>query len=516
MPPTTRPKGRSAAQRAAEAELARRARLPAAVEAMLAGLFPTQRAMVSSEARRIVTCTGRRGGKTHALTTRAVRAAQRHPKTTIPVFERTQTCAASRVFWRALQDLNERFSLQVHFHHSLYIATLTNGAEIIIVGADTADAADKARGGHYPEAIIDEAGTFRAHILEYLLQDVLSAALFDHGGTLVMSGTPGQVLSGPFYEACHPEAGKPVEYERHHWTALDNLHIPYDRPEPAEPYSDTERAALRLAELERELGVPWAERHLALAWKRREWLGEWVVDNTRCAYRIGAHNVVRRSDAPEALWSRPERYVWGLGLDLGYNDPTAFVVEAVSRESGERWVVESYEQTQLTPSAVAAHVERLRTRFRFAYIVADTGGYGKGPAAEMASTRWNIPIIAAAKRGKEAHRTFCNGDLASGRTRVVAEANRDLIADLQTLRLNEEGKEDERDANHLPDAFLYIDGHLARAERGLGDADSRRGDPASAAAMARLERDMERMAREQLSAGADDPNDEGVGGLPYG
>lgn len=513
-PKTPRPQGSglTPAQRAALAERQRRARLPAAIDAMLDGLFPAQRAFVLSEARRLVTRTGRRGGKTHALTARAVRAAHRYPRTTIPVFERTLTCASSRIMWRALQDLNDRHQLGVRFHHSLYIASLTNGSEIIIVGADTAEAADKARGGAYPEAIIDEAGTFRPHILEYLLRDVLKAALFDHGGTLVMSGTPVAHMSGPFYEACHPkhDASAGDLYEVHHWTVLDNPNLPFDRPPPAQPFSPDERYALRLAELLAELGVAsWDLRTTAEPWRRREWLGEWVAGDGRMAYRVGAHNIVGLKDTPEDIRAHPERYVWGLGLDLGFNDPTAFVVVARSKADGRLWVVESYEQSGLIPSAVAAHVERLRQRYNFAYIVADTGGYGKGPAAEMASARWGIPIISANKRGKEAHRTFLNGDLASGRVLILEWPNKDLICDLAALRLDEHGDEDERDANHLPDALLYIATHMATVERGMGDpAGADKGTPAW---YAQLEKDMERVAAEELGGTLD----EGVAALPW-
>ena len=467
---------------------------------MLDGLFPQQRALVMSEAPKLVTCTGRRGGKTHALVARAMRAAARYPRRTIPVFERTLTCQSSRVFFKALQDANERYSLGVKFHHSLFQATLSNGSEILIVGADTVEAADKARGEAYPEAIVDEAGTFRPHILEYLLNDVLAAALFDHGGTLVLSGTPAPRHGGPFYEAC--EGNLRHLYERHHWTALENPMLPYDRPGmPA--YTQAERDALRAS---------WFAAELAAApkgWGQREWLGLWVVDNDRMAYHVGGHNHVGVILPPD-LGTHPERYVWGLGLDLGFNDPCAFVVVARDRATGTIYVVESYEQAGLIPSAVAAHVERLRARYRFSYIVADTGGYGKGPVAEMMSGRYGIPIIAANKRGKEAHRTFVNGDLASGKVLISESTNRDLLHDLQGLRLNEDGEEDERDANHLPDAFLYILTHLAGVDRGLGDADA--ATPYSDAWLAKLERECERMAGERATQVALEP---GLEALPW-
>ncbi len=473
---------------------------------MLAGLFPAQRAFVESAARYIANHTGRRGGKTHALDARAVRAAARHPKRTIPVIERTQTCAAARVFWKSLEDINDRYRLGMRFHRSLYIATLTNGSEIVVMGADTVESADKIRGGAYPEVIVDETGTFRFHILEYLINEVLRPALFDHQGTLVLSGTPSPRAAGPCYDACKVAA---AGFEVHHWTALDNVHIPHDRPAPLPPYSDEERAALRLQKFEEEVAALGGREN---PFVQREYYGLWVDDSSRLAYRLGIANY-RGVQAPEDLFTNRTDYVWGLGIDLGHNDPSAFVVVARHRKTGILYVVESYEQAGLIPSAVAAHVERLRAQYRPSYIVADTGGYGKGPVAEMMSSRYNIPIIAANKRGKEAHRTFVNGDLLSNRVRIVESTNRDLIEDLLQLRVDPEtGDEDERDANHLPDAFLYILTHLAGVDFGLGKPDAPL--PGSPAYLAKLEAACEALAAKRAASAASE-TDEGLAFLPY-
>ena len=316
---------RQAERRAIAAELERRRRLPAAVDALVEGLFPVQRSLVLSTATRIVARAGRRGGKTHALAARAFRAALRYPKRTIPVVERTLTSASARVLWEALQAVDRRFGLHAKFHHSLFLATLGNGATIQIVGADTVEAADKLRGGNYPEALVDEAGSFRDYVLQYLLNEVLGPALLDHGGTLVLSGTPGARPIGTYYEACMGEG----PWERWHWTFRDNIAIPFDRPSPAEPYTAPERAAAREAWFAELLAANgWTE---ATPFVRREFFGEWVTDTDRMAYRLAPFNY-RGVELPPSFHKSPDRWTFGLGIDLGYNDPSAFVV--VGRERG--------------------------------------------------------------------------------------------------------------------------------------------------------------------------------------
>jgi hypothetical protein len=406
-----------------------------------------------------------------------VRAAANNPGRTIPVFERTQTCASARVFWKALQELDDTYNLECRFHNSLFLATLPNRSEIIVLGADTADAADKARGDAYPEAIVDEAGTFRPHILEYLLNDVLAAALFDYGGACVLSGTPSVRPVGPFADACASSGVNPKvssAWTEFHWTLFDNPHLPKDAA--ARGLDAAARAALRDQRFREEMASKGLSRESPFV--QRVYRGRWVLDRTLLAYHgISEANYVGVV-GPDDLHTHPERYVWGLGIDLGYNDPTAFVVIARARNRSSDptyWVVESYEQSGLIPSAVAAHVARLQLRYPIrGNIVADTGGYGKGPAAEMASARWGIAVRGVRKSAgyKEAARNFMNGDLQAGRIRYVEAGNRDLIHDTRSLRIDPEtNDEDPRDPNHLPDACLYILQDMATSDRGLGERD---------------------------------------------
>lgn len=445
-----------AQQRAAARELARRERLPRAVAALEATLFEPQRAFVFDPAKRIVNWSGRRSGKTRGLLVRGLRAVAAHPGCWVPIIERTTTCQSAQMVWKELLELNERYGLQAKVHNTLLQATFPNRARLQLVGAETVEAADKLRGEHPPEALLDEAGTFRPHVLEYLLREVLEPSLLDHDGTLVMAGTPSARRAGPFAAAC---TTSDAAWSRHHWTFMDNDALPLDMAgEPAESRRAA-RASWFDALLER---YGWT---IDTPWVQREYLGHWVEDTEGLIYRLAAfnhHGVV----TPPADGMR-----YGLGIDFGYDpDPSAFVVIGWMPGRPDVWALESHERKRLIPSALAAEVERLRARFRFDFIVADCGGAGKFPAEEMVQ-RYGIPVQAARKRGKEAHVAFLNGDLASGNLHLVEATNEALIADLYALRRAEgtAWAEDARDDNHLPDALLYAHHFHRSAQRGFGE-----------------------------------------------
>lgn len=438
------------------AEKQRREAFPRAVESFLAGLFPSQRGFVDHPAKRKVNHSGRRSGKTFALKGRALKAVRDFPGATIPVFERTLTCQAAQTFWSGLIDVDKQFGLGIDFHHTYKTATFRNGSVLCLMGADTLEACDKARGGKYPVAFVDEAGTFRSKVLEYLVTECLEPASIDFDGEIIISGTPNAAMAGWFYEqVTHAhERG----WEVFHSTLVDNPTIG-----PSE-MNETARRLWRLdwlAQLRKRHG--WTE---ATPRYVREYEGLWSVSGDDFIYPFDhSRNVVASLPAAPA-----EAWTHALSIDIGFNDPTAFVVWGRVDGDPTSYVLESYEQTQLIPSVVAAHVERLREKYSFRSIVCDTGGMGKVVAEEM-KQRFGIPIKAAAKRDKLAYIEFTAGELRTGRVKVLRHANQALIDDLCTLAWN-----DERDdcspgsRDHLPDAFLYGEREITSwSDLGLGD-----------------------------------------------
>lgn len=359
-----------------------------------------------------------------------VEAAREHPGCLIPYI--TQARQTSKdILWPALIDINRQFDLGLSFKENTGDITSPNGSKIILRGAGTRREMEKLRGIKFPLAVVDEAQAFTKHALEYLLEDVISPAQVDYGNIaqIYLIGTPNAARAGHFFDLIREE-----KHPHHHWTLLDNPHL----PNPAEWLKNKRER------------MGWDSQHPTYL---REYCGEWVRDSEGLVYRVQDFNLV--SNVPHA-----DDYIWVLGLDLGFNDPTAFVVLCYSMQLGKTFVYRSFEKTGLTPSAVAAHCEKLNREFDFARIVADTGGFGKGYAEEMRQ-KHGLPVIPAQKQDKAAFIEMLNGDLSSGTLQIQSHSNRDLVEQVRLLQWNTDKMDqgimvsDNRFSDHLSDALLY-------------------------------------------------------------
>ncbi len=269
---------------------------------------------------------------------------------------------------------------------------------------------------------MDEAQAFKAYLAE-LVSDVLEPAVLDYDGSIVLAGTPNQICRGFFYDASQEDSPWSV----HHWTLLDNPHIP--------------KAQEWLKERCRRYG--WSESNPTYL---REYKGQWIRDSSSLIYpKIP---VVQELPADDE-WE----YV--LGLDLGYIDSTAFVICAYSTASGRLVVVESFKKTKLLPSDVAQIVSDLESQFRFETIVADAGGLGKAYVAEM-TERWSLKIKSAEKREKRAYIELLAGDMATGVASIIDDYNGALLDELHALQWDDHRlAPHERCEDHLADAYLY-------------------------------------------------------------
>ncbi len=214
------------------------------------------------------------------------------------------------------------------------------------------------------------------------------------------------------------------------------------------PYLDSPRQL----EDEYQARKGWDDKHPTFL---REYCGLWVQDQDSQVYRLNEHNLVDRFDIEEA-----EDWVYVLGMDLGYNDPSSFVVLAYSAENGIICVVESWQETELTPSELAVIVEGLDKRYKFESVIADAGGFGKGYVEELRKT-YGLPARPAQKREKYSNIQLTNDSLANRTIRIVRHANQELIDQMRVLQWDEKAaerrdpKEDRRTPNHLCDGFLY-------------------------------------------------------------
>jgi hypothetical protein len=295
---------------------------------------------------------------------------------------------------------------------------------------------------------------------------------------MVLIGTPGNILSGPFYEATYPgyndaDTGKPVSrtydsperfwaenpkelyrWSRHTWTVNDNVSAPHLMVEA-------------LIEKQRE---GWPDDHPT--WLR-EYLGQWVAAETSFVY---AYPTILQRDPDRVQWD-PDykdgdrnglpagnwRYI--LGMDLGFEDDFAVVVAAYNTTDQTLYHLWDHKMQHQDVYQVADHIHAAVARFgNFDAMVADASGLGK-MVVETLNRRHGFYVQAADKREKYDFIELINADYHSGRIKIIPQT--ELEFELLNLQwdlsngakefLARTGKLKEHPGlpNHLCDAFLY-------------------------------------------------------------
>lgn len=223
-------------------------------ERLLEATFEHQRRAVLDGSRRIGIRTPRRAGKTVAIFLKALACALTVPHARIVYLALTLEQAADN-FIPVVEEFNRKYRLGLTVRGSKQVGyeVRVNDSIILVRSGETLRRLEKFRGQKYHMFIIDEGKSFVASILREAIDDIIWPSLDDYKGQLVLAGTPGHILAGPFYEATSGDASG---YSVHTWTRLDNTHVPH-----------LHQVALETKELNR-----WSDDNPT--W-RREYLGEW-------------------------------------------------------------------------------------------------------------------------------------------------------------------------------------------------------------------------------------------------
>ena len=387
-------------------------------------LFAQQAAFIKDPRKLKAALCSRRAGKSHMAGCYVIAEALKHPRSTVPYVALTRG-HAKRIMWKTLLELTRPYNPQVNLTE-LRI-TLSNGSDIVLAGANDEATAEVFRGQKFPLVVLDECASFRSHFRE-MVEEVIEPALIDMNGTLAMIGTPSAACRGLFFDATTQPTSP---YSLHKWTILENPFIPH--------------AQTWLNERMAERG--WTEDTPAY---RREWLGEWVASTDSQVYAFSREKNIAKNI--------PQKLDYVLGIDLGYDDETAFVIIGYRSDLPHMYMVESYAKSEMTITDIVRMIDDLTSRYGiFTRIVADTGGLGKQIAAEIRK-RYSVPVFPAEKTQKAEFIQLLNDDLRSGKI-LVSPIEINFIEEITALQWDEEKEgrfiEDPRFANHRCDAFLY-------------------------------------------------------------
>lgn len=364
-----------------------------------------------SQFKALLTC--RRWGKTSYGLFETLLHARRFPKSTIFYIVPDSKGHARRLFWRPLLHMDKQLKLNLTFHETDKRVTTPEGTDILLFGAHDKDASVQLRGDQsgLSLAILDECKDFGAHFEDVVTEAVIPA-LRDWGGTLVLQGTPGSILSGLFYEVTRRDS---VLEREGNWEVVRGRI--WDNTFLAKDDQDEEMVWRKYY---RRVGVAMDSPKFL-----REVKGEWITDDTERAY---AYDPARNHYAfdGKGIFGLPlsvngDHHEWQfcIGIDLGESDDNAFVVYAFSLSCREIFVIDCYARKAMSIAELAGKYQELERKYGgFTFAVADTGGYGRGIVTEL-QNRYNLPLEAAEKgRDKLGTVALMNSDFISGRIKA--------------------------------------------------------------------------------------------------
>lgn len=349
------------------------------------GDFPEQDAFIHDTSRYIDVQCSRRAGKTNGLAIRFFKTMERHPKSQCLYLSLTQD-SAKAIMWPILHEINDRYNIGCIFTESKMEMKHPNGAKLKLIGADLKNFIKRLKGRKYPGVGIDEAQDMGVH-LQSLIDDVLTPSIADYtDGWLAMTGTPGPVPQGYFFEVTQ---NKKYGYSHHEWTILNNPFM----PDPEAFIGDLIK--------KRE----WSDTNPTLL---REWRNKWVLDVESLWVRY-TEKINHYQELP-----KDHKFNYILGVDIGFNDADAIAVVAWSETTPVTYLVEELITKKQGISALVSQIETLQKKYDAYKIVMDEGALGKKVAEDMRQ-RFGCPLEPADKAHKQSNVEFLNDALRLGK-----------------------------------------------------------------------------------------------------
>jgi hypothetical protein len=237
-----------------------------------------------------------------------------------------------------------------------------------------------------------------------------------------MTGTPGHVLAGHFYEVTRPSSlisdqfgtnGPPLRWSFHHWSVQDNTAMPH-LWEEALAYKES---------------MGWTDENPV--W-RREFLGLWAADDTGYVYRYRRNN--QETGEIWNVWS-PEKedisrsnpfgipgdheWLYVYGMDLGFRDPFALVILAYSPTSRYIYHCFSFKKKEMITREINELLDSLIERTGYpTSMVADITRMGEMFIREMSEVHGKH-IEPAKQKNKNDGIELVNSDLVDGWFKVL-------------------------------------------------------------------------------------------------
>lgn len=413
--------------------------------------LPYQLQFIQDPHKRKVVCSTRRSAKSYALSLALIDAAIKIENGIFCFITLTKE-SAKKIFRPILRQISDKYQLNLKINSKCEIE-FTNGSIIYLAGLDSTDKEmDKIRGNAYNMVVIDEAQAFNQDLRE-IINDVLDIALAQTQATLLIAGTPGDQMGEHYFYQIAKEDSTETEWKQYFFDWKQNTSI-------------DQTTGLRICDTVQALldqKIKDNPHFVDSDTYQQEWLGQWVIQKDARMYHSKPVNYIdqlpeRENHKPRFVTDQGAVYL--LGIDLGYHDATAFVVGVYNPFFDRKlYIIESEKFSKLIISEVAAKIKEYRSKYNFSNMVIDAANL---QAVEEMRQIHNLPLMAAEKSGKDAHKALINSDFQTQNVMILKSGNTELIEELNNLIWDPKAlakgirREDPRREDHLCDALLYL------------------------------------------------------------
>ena len=325
----------------------------------------------------------RRAGKTVGIAADMIDAALENNEANLLYITITQQQARA-IIWSDLIKIVEEYELECKMDNVRLTITFPNKSKVYIAGAKDRTEIEKFRGWKLLKCYIDESQSFRSYLKESI-NDIIIPALRDKRGQLYLTGTPGPVKAGIFYEYSQSK-----NWKAHHWTAFDN---PYMHNLPK----------LDLEEILREetirRGIDEADPSYI-----RESFAKWVEDKDALVFKFSKAKNIYTELPTQGDWN----YI--IGIDIGYNDSDAIAVIGYNTYYKKVYLVDEHVKNKQNISQLVEVINEYKDLYKPIRMVMDAGALGKKIQEEL-RMRHGLNIEAAEKTRKVEFIELLNDDL---------------------------------------------------------------------------------------------------------
>ena len=395
--------------------------------------FPEQRAFIEDPCRLKSILASRRSGKSYVSGIYLLIEALSNPGVSC-LYLGLERKSVKRIMLKdVFYVLLNKFKIKYNFNASDLIFTFENGSNIYLMGLDNAEKESaKIKGAKYKLAILDECADWTQDQRKIVYSD-LKPAMIDLDGTIILIGTPGDIISTenpPLFYSVTNELEQGYEWGLYKWNALNN---PYMK-------KHWEKEIAQHSKIDPE----W----LSSANYKQEYLGQWVLNHDRTVYKY--------TESKNTINSLPiaKEYFYVLGIDLGWNDSTAFTLCAYSNFDPNLYILKTFDSPKMLIPEIGDKIKEWDRQYKITKFIID--GANKQFIEQMKSNL-QLPFVSAQKTEKAKFIRMMNSDLLSSKIKILPD-NEGLISEWNSLVWDPKiAKPTElaRCKNHLSDSTLY-------------------------------------------------------------